>query len=321
MNTIIIENIKDFNLKETFECGQCFRWNAEDDGSYTGIAMGRVANIRLEPARFAGIAAGGADNDGLGDETYGARVGGTTACCLENADFFDGSCSGSKLACLIITGKGDEEFWRNYLDLDRDYGEIKNLLMKKEPVHMPHAIAAGLGIRLLKQELWETLINFIISQNNNIPRIKGCTEKLAEISGNYIGDFRGKPRYSLPAPEKLASMSREELAPARLGYRDKYLIESAERWLNFNGETEMISSELCTFSGVGPKVEACIRLFGLHDIASFPIDVWVKRLMNRFYGFDENDTKGMTEFAKEHFGEYAGLAQQYLFNYIRKIDG
>lgn len=273
MTEIVIENVKDFNLREIFDCGQCFRWNEEDDGSYSGIAMGKVANMRFD--------------------------GGT----------------------LVISGTGDEALWRDYLDLGRDYGEIKAFLAEKEPRHMPPAIADGAGIRILRQELWETVIDFIISQNNNIPRIKGCIEKLAEITGEYAGELRGKKYYSIPEPEKLASMSREDLAPVRLGYRDKYLIETARRWLSLeeSGVTNM-SDEIAGLPGVGPKVEACIRLFGLHDLASFPIDVWVKRLMNRFYGFDENDKKGMEDFAAEHFGEYAGLAQQYLFNHIRQID-
>lgn len=275
---IYIDEIKDLNLRETFECGQCFRWNEEEDGSYTGTAMGRVANIMLEGDR------------------------------------------------LIIDGSGDENFWRNYLDLDRDYSEIKKRLVSCEPEIMPMAIEAGAGIRILNQELWETVVDFIISQNNNIPRIKGCIERLAENFGDYIGEFRNREFYNLPSPKRLAELKPSDLAPIRLGYRDKYLIETAKRWmcieqgLSEKGSLSVFSNELSNFSGVGPKVEACIRLFGIHDLSSFPIDVWVKRLMSRFYGFAENDTKGMERFACERFGEYAGLAQQYLFNYIRTLD-
>ncbi len=286
MNKIIIEDIRDFDLRETFGCGQCFRWNEQEDGSYSGMAMGNIANMRLERS-----ASGGEENA---------------------AD------SGLR---LVIYGTGSEEFWREYLDLDRDYGKIKSDLTGGEPKYMPRAIEAGAGIRILRQELWETVVDFIISQNNNIPRIKGCVEKLAELAGEYAGELNGKKYYSIPSPERLAKMTREELAPVRLGYRDKYLIETAKRWVELSNERETdMSVEISRFSGVGPKVEACIRLFGLHDLKSFPIDVWVKRLMHRFYRFDENDRKGMEDFAKERFGEYAGLAQQYLFYYIRQID-
>ena len=140
---------------------------------------------------------------------------------------------------------------------------------------------------------------------------------VVELHGEYAGEFRGRKWYAVPTPEKLASLTVEDLAPVRLGYRDKYLIETARRWLEMSPEERL---NVGCFTGVGPKVESCIKLFGMHDLESFPIDVWVKRLMNRFYGFDEKDKAGMDDFAKEHFGEYAGLAQQYLFYYIRCLD-
>ena len=269
ISEFIFNDIKSLDLEQTFECGQCFRWNMEEDGSYTGIAGKYPANMRLE-----------------GDT-------------------------------LIIEGHGSEDFWRDYLDLDTDYEALKKLLTEGEKEILPQAVASGSGIRILRQELWETIVDFIISQNNNIPRIKGCIERLCELHGEYAGEFRGKSWYAVPSPEKMASLDVKDLAPVRLGYRDKYLIETARQWL------DMTPDEHCNvgcFQGVGPKVESCIRLFGMHDLESFPIDVWVKRLMHRFYGFEEKDKAGMDGFAKEHFGAYAGLAQQYLFYYIRCLD-
>ena len=253
------------NFKDTFECGQCFRWNEQKDGSYIGAALGKV--WKVDP--------------------------------LERAPNIP-------------------EELHFYLDLDTDYEAIqKKLIDSDETGVMEKAIAHGKGIHILRQDLWETVVSFIISQNNNIPRIKGCIEKLAELFGEPIGmSAIGAPcdkvYYDLPTPEKLASLNREDLAPVKLGYRDKYLIETARMFLA--GERDITK-----FPGVGPKVESCIRLFGMHDMASFPIDVWVKRVMSEVYGFDENDVRGMAKFADETFGEYAGLAQQYLFNYIRKI--
>ena len=198
-----------------------------------------------------------------------------------------------------------------------DAEEMQKAICKGECCVLPEAVKAGSGIRILRQDLWETVVDFIISQNNNIPRIKGCIEKLSELHGEYAGELRGRKWYAVPTPEKLASLTVEDLAPVRLGYRDKYLIETARRWLEMSPEERL---NVGCFTGVGPKVESCIKLFGMHDLESFPIDVWVKRLMNRFFGFDEKDKAGMDDFAKEHFGEYAGLAQQYLFYYIRCLD-
>ena len=268
-NRFIFENIKDLDLEQTFECGQCFRWNKEADGSYTGIALRYPANMKMD-----------------GDT-------------------------------LIIEGSGSREFWEDYLDLGRDYGSLKKVLCEGEGEVLPEAVKCGSGIRILRQDLWETVVDFIISQNNNIPRIKGCIERLCETAGETVGEFRGKEWYQVPGPEKLASVAFEDLKDVRLGYRDKYLIETAKQWIEMD---EASRCDVGCFTGVGPKVESCIRLFGLHDLGSFPIDVWVKRLMNRFYGFEEGDKAGMDAFAKEHFGEYAGLAQQYLFYYIRCID-
>lgn len=269
INTHTFHNINNLDLKETFECGQCFRWNEEPDGSYTGIALGYPANMRME-----------------GDT-------------------------------LIIEGFGSREFWEDYMDLNADYSKMQEVLCQGECQVLPEAIDCGSGIRILRQDLWEALVDFIVSQNNNIPRIKGCIERLSELHGEYIGEFRGKKWFSVPSPEKLASLETPDLAPVRLGYRDKYIIETARAWLDMDEEERR---NVGCFQGVGPKVESCIRLFGMHDLESFPIDVWVKRLMNRFYGFDEKDKAGMDAFAKDHFGCYAGLAQQYLFYYIRCLD-
>ena len=268
-NRYFFNGIKDLDLEQTFECGQCFRWNREEDGSYTGIAEGYPANMKLE-----------------GDT-------------------------------LVIEGLGTREFWEDYLDLGCDYEALKRVLCEGEGEIMPEAVRCGSGIRILRQDLWESTVDFIISQNNNIPRIKGCIERLCETAGEPAGEFRGRMWYQVPGPEKLALMRVEDLKPVRLGYRDKYLIETAKQWLEMEDECRR---DVGQFTGVGPKVGARIRLLGLHDLKSFPIDVWVKRLMNRFYGFEEKDKAGMERFAMEHFGDYAGLAQQYLFYYIRCLD-
>ncbi|MBQ1431276.1 MAG: 8-oxoguanine DNA glycosylase [Firmicutes bacterium] len=280
-----MEDIKKYTFREvacfdpaqTFDCGQCFRWTEEADLSWTGVAWDHVANVKAVPSE----------------------------------------CGSSDKVDIIVEGTGTEEFWRNYLDLDSDYAAMSKALMDREPEIMPGACEAGRGIRILRQDFWEATLDFIISQNNNIPRIKGCIEKLSEKFGKPLGEFRGRERYGLPAPETLAGLSREDLADVHLGYRDEYIIKTASQWLEMTEEERKAS--VIDFPGIGPKVESCIRLFGLHEMEAFPIDVWVARLMNRFYGFEERDKKGMKAFADERFGALAGLAQQYLFYYIRGL--
>ncbi len=283
MAKYVIENVRDFHPEHIFECGQCFRWNRQDDGSYTGTAMGRIVNIRLCPE---------------GDEGEKACAG--------------------KVIIKNASPEDYEKIWRQYLDLDRDYGMIKQRLSAGDEV-MENAVAAGRGIRILKQDLWETIVSFIISQNNNIPRIKGCIEKLSALAGERLEDYDGQAVYALPTVERLARLESDDLAPVRLGYRAPYLIKTA-RMVAEKGLPENYE-EVSALCGVGPKVANCITLFGLHDLSSFPIDVWVRRVMNEMYGFEEKDVRGMAAFAAERFGELGGIAQQYLFYYIRSKKG
>ena len=283
MAEYVIENVRDFHPEHIFECGQCFRWNRQDDGSYTGTAMGRIVNIRLCPE----------GNEG------------------------EKACAG-KVIIKNASPEDYEKIWRQYLDLDRDYGMIKQRLSAGDEV-MENAVAAGRGIRILKQDLWETIVSFIISQNNNIPRIKGCIEKLSALAGERLEDYDGQAVYALPTVERLARLEADDLAPVRLGYRAPYLIKTA-RMVAEKGLPENYE-EVSALCGVGPKVANCITLFGLHDLSSFPIDVWVRRVMNEMYGFEEKDVRGMAAFAAERFGELGGIAQQYLFYYIRSKKG
>ena len=287
MNQVIREGVRDFHLDHIFDCGQAFRWEKQDDGSYTGIAGGRIANIQFEPSEPGGAA--------------------------------------GKLVISNVTEQEFEEFWRHYLDLDRDYAAIKAQL-GADPV-MKTAIGYGEGIRLLQQEPWETLLSFIISQNNHIPRIKKCIETLSVEFGECEGEYCGREYYSLPEPEVLAALTEEDLAVCRLGYRAKYLIETAKKVcgegvevLNGVAGPDSTSQEAYEYitgvHGVGPKVANCIMLFALGKYDSFPLDVWMKRVMEEEYGL--TSPKEMAAFAAENFGEYGGFAQQYLFYYVRE---
>lgn len=284
---LMVADVADFDLDHIFDCGQCFRWEKNADGSYSGIAFGRPARI------------------GYDKET---RI-------------------------LVIHGADEADFeaiWRTYLDLDRDYGRIKRSLCDKDPV-IGKAIEFGQGIRILNQEKWETLLSFLISQNNNIPRIKKCIRLLAETMGEKVGDFEGKTYYNLPSAKVLAGASLADLAPCRLGYRAKYLLETARQVqahgmeeLERLGTDEVSSSTafeaLKGYCGVGSKVANCIALFAMGKFDRFPIDVWVRKVMSRMYGIAEHDLNAMAAFAAEAFGEYGGIAQQYLFYYITHQD-
>ena len=308
MGKYIYEDVKDFNLDHIFDCGQCFRWSRQPDGSYTGIAMGKPVNVSLKE-----VPAG---------EGSGADVSAEPDVCVSpRMDLVIDNCSADDF----------EKIWRSYLDLDRDYGAIKAALSESDEV-MAKAISGGEGIRILRQELWETMVSFIISQNNNIPRIKGCIEKLARLFGEPAGEYGGVEYYNVPSPEVMAELTAEDLAPVRLGYRAPYLVETAKQ-VEAKGGMDVVAAELAAtgtpeeaceylrgFQGVGPKVASCIALFGLGRLEAFPIDVWVRRVMNRLYGIEEKDIKGMNAYAAEHFGANGGIAQQYLFYYIRGLD-
>lgn len=206
---------------------------------------------------------------------------------------------------------GDEEFWRNYFDLGTDYSAIKRELISNEP-RIEEACKYGSGIRILRQDPFETIISFIISQNNNIPRIR---KNIESICDKYGREIEGSTVHAFPDAETLADASVDDIAAMKLGYRSEYIIRAARKYAD-EGCPDCREG-LLSFHGVGPKVANCIMLFGLRDMAAFPIDTWVKHIMNDMYGFDEKDVKGMQSFAEEHFGPLAGYAQQYLFYYYR----
>lgn len=280
-----IKNMNSFELKDIFDCGQCFRWNIQEDGSYTGIFGNNVINVKKE----------------------------------NNEITFEGICE-----------KDIKETVENYFDLNRNYEEIKEQLSKIDE-NMKTSIEYGQGIRILNQDLWETIISFIISANNNIPRIKGIIERLSEKYGNEI-EFNGKKYYTFPTPEQLKNVSVEEYRKLGLGFRDIRLYETTKMILEKqvdlekmkqNPNTIEVREELLKLSGVGPKVADCILLFSdLKRFEVFPIDVWVRRVMNDLYIKQEDETKvskkQIEKIAQEKFGDLAGLAQQYLFYWRRE---
>ena len=280
-----IKNIDSFELADIFDCGQCFRWNKQNDGSYTGVFKNNVLNVQKQR------------------ETV----------------IFKGICNGDI-----------EETVRDYFDLDIDYEDIKKQLSKIDE-NVKTSVEYGKGIRILNQDLWETIISFIISANNNIPRIKGIIERLSKAYGKEI-DWNGDKYYTFPTAEELKDVSVEDFRKLGTGFRDIRLYETTHmildgkvnlEQLQNNPNTIEVREQLLSLSGVGPKVADCILLFStLKRFEVFPIDVWVRRVMNELYikNPDENkvNKKEIEKLAKEKFGDLAGIAQQYLFYWKRE---
>ena len=280
-----ISNIDSFELKDIFDCGQCFRWNEQQDGSYTGVFGENVLNV--------------------------SKVGNDVA--------FKGICK-----------ENIKETVENYFDLNRDYQKIKNQLMQIDE-NMKKSVEYGQGIRILNQDLWETIISFIISANNNIPRIKGIIERLSRKYGKEI-EWNNTKYYTFPTAKALKDVTVQEYRELGLGFRDIRLYETTHMILDkkvdleemkSNPDTMEVREQLLSLSGVGPKVADCILLFSdLKRFEVFPIDVWVRRVMNDLYIHNEDETKvnkkQIEKIAQEKFGDLAGLAQQYLFYWRRE---
>ena len=186
---------------------------------------------------------------------------------------------------------------------------------------MKNAIEKGSGIRILRQDFFETVVSFIISQNNNIPRIKSIVESLCRRYGNHIAD----DFYSFPDCTTLAKLEKEDLSFLRAGYRDGYIIDAARKICDnaidmdiiYNAPVDEARAQISKIKGVGPKVADCILLFGASRGEVFPTDVWMKRVLTELYGFENLTPKAINAFAKENFGTLAGYAQQYLFYSMR----
>lgn len=277
----ILRNAKSFEPVHIFECGQCFRWNKEEDGSYTGVIKNGVINVKK-----------------IGNDVN------FTGVCDENI----------------------KQICEEYFNLQTNYEAIKEKLSNTDR-YLKNSIEYGNGIRILKQDLWETLLSFIISANNNIPRIKTIIERIAKKYGNRI-EYRNKMYYTFPTPEMLQNASIDDFRGLGLGFRDVRIYETVQRTLK--GEidleklkqeenTEVLRKKLLEIPGVGPKVADCVMLFALNRFDVFPVDVWVKRVISELYFNKKEQTPNVIhEFAEKQYGNLAGLAQQYLFYWRRE---
>ncbi len=275
-----LEGVENFLVSQVFDCGQCFRFDPVDGDSdcFEGVAHGRYVRFsQIDPSTV---------------EIYNSSL----------ADY--------------------EAIWRRYLALDVDYSDVRaDIASRFESAAggldevMPLAMEVGSGIRILRQEPWEAICSFIISQNNNIPRIKKLIAALSERCGEKISHGE-HTYYAFPTPEALVELGVDRLAELKVGFRAKYIYDAALRMSEGRLDLNKIASAspeeamelLCEIKGVGPKVASCALLFGFDRTDAFPIDVWIKRVLAKYY------PNGLDIAA---LGSYAGIAQQYLFYYER----
>ena len=262
---VLLTGINYFDLDQTLDCGQCFRFDKLPDGAWHGVA-------------------------GRHPLTLGK--------------------SGEEILLHGISLEEYEAFWRGYFDIDRDYEAIRRSYLT-HPALSQCAMYAP-GIRILRQDAWEALISFIISQNNNIKRIKGIIARLCGLFGDQIED---SVDFAFPEPQRLAALEESDLAPLRAGWRAGYILDAARK--TANGEIDLARiaemplddarTALRTICGVGPKVADCVLLYGMSRTDAFPLDVWMKRAMATL--FDGGNAAD--------FGEHPGIAQQYIFHFAR----
>lgn len=272
-NRYIIKRPKNFDISQIFDCGQCFRFNrhSEKNNTYCGVAFSEYLEVTQTT-----------------DE--------------------------------IIFNTSEEKFkkiWSNFFDLETDYEAIISSFKDDKTLYDAGVFSSG--IRILRQDPWETLCSFIISQNNNIPRIKGIIERMSQAYGKKFVSVEGNEYFAFPSPEALVYAGEEAIFQLKTGFRAKYIYDCAKKITNSEINISDIYSmtlsdalnELEKIKGVGPKVASCTLLFGFAKHDAFPIDVWVKKILQKYYSDEPS----------RHFSSpYAGIAQQYLFYYERCLN-
>lgn len=279
-NIVTVDGVNDFTLSQILECGQCFHFDKLDEEVYEVVAFGRAVK-------------------------------------MEQTD-----------KVLRIYGSSMEDYegiWKLYLDMDNDYGLIKQSVIKADGA-LKTAVDEKSGIHILNQDFFETLISFIVSQNKSIPQIKQCVKNISHRFGDEVIGYNGEAFYVFPDVQRLHDATEEELRDCKVGFRAPYIKNATEAVYSGAVTKEKLDELdiaqarelLMTIKGVGEKVANCVLLFGLGRREAFPVDVWMKRIMEQMY-FDGKDTKkqDIEAFAVNKFGDLGGYAQQYLFDYAR----
>lgn len=279
-NIVTVDGVNDFTLSQILECGQCFHFDKLDEEVYEVVAFGRAVK-------------------------------------MEQTD-----------KVLRIYGSSMEDYegiWKLYLDMDNDYGLIKQSVIKADGA-LKTAVDEKSGIHILNQDFFETLISFIVSQNKSIPQIKQCVKNISHRFGDEVIGYNGEAFYVFPDVQRLHDATEEELRECKVGFRAPYIKNATEAVYSGAVTKEKLDELdiaqarelLMTIKGVGEKVANCVLLFGLGRREAFPVDLWMKRIMEQMY-FDGKDTKkqDIEAFAVNKFGDLGGYAQQYLFDYAR----
>ena len=290
VSVIKLNGVSSFDVRKIFDCGQCFRFepveNTEHESEFSGIAHGRFISVAQD---------------------------------------------GSDIYVYNVTEEEYERVFKRYLALDEDYGAIdESILSLSDNKALRAAVEYGRGIRILRQEPWEAVCSFIVSQNNNIPRIKKIIEAMARKCGEPVDipegmreklSFTAAP-YAFPTPEALLSLGVDGIFNLKTGFRAKYIYDAAEKFSRGEIDCELLLKSkntaeciehLSGIKGVGPKVASCALLFGFSRYDAFPVDVWIKKVIEKYFGVRPE------KFSPDTLGEYAGIAQQYLFYYERYI--
>lgn len=281
-NNIYITQISDFNVEQTLECGQCFHFKKLGENEYALAAFGKLLHIMQEKDRI----------------------------------------------ILFDTDMKDyNNIWKKYFDLGRDYKHIKDYILKNDK-RLKEAVETMGGVRILNQDFFETLISFIISQNKQIPHIKKIVFDISKRYGRYLGSINGEEFYSFPDVEAMKNVTEAQLRECKTGFRAPYIADAVKKVASgeirkdglLQADIKECEKMLMSIKGVGTKVANCVMLFSLGKTDAFPVDVWIKRIMEYIY-FDGADTKKeiIEQFARKHFGEYGGFAQQYLFYYAKTM--
>lgn len=282
---IYVKDIKDFDLCQTLECGQTFHFEKLKEQEYIVIAKGKLLHIEQQ----------------ILDNSVNLIFHNTT-----KLDF--------------------ETIWIEYFDLNTDYATIKERLLSKDERLRP-AIEEKWGVHLLNQDFFEMLMSFIISQNKQIPQIKQLVFRISQFYGSYVGEYNGKVYNSFPDITLASNITEEQFKEMKTGFRAPYLYDAAkkcregvidEKKLKALDDAQVLK-ELTSIKGVGDKVANCVMLFSLGRRSAFPVDVWMKRIMEKLYFGEDTKKEMIMEFAKEQFEELGGYAQQYLFYYARDI--
>ena len=209
-----------------------------------------------------------------------------------------------------------ENVWKNYFDMQQSYAEIRSMISLQKDLFLYQAAEYGKGIRILRQDPWEMLISFIISQRKSIPAIKTAIEKLCEMAGDAIRVSNGEIRYTFPTPDQMIILTKEQLEKCGLGYRTGYIQAAVHRVISAEIDLNQVDQladqelleKLSEFYGVGNKVANCTMLFGYHRLDSFPKDVWINRVLEHEYA---------AGYPYEQYCPYNGVMQQYMFLYYR----